>query len=229
MARDIGMKFDLRVLGIPNHLNSAKQFLARPDVLLEQNKLRDAESALIEHLPAQKRQIQELFRRKLNAVSHFQCERFNFLQPLQEFACFIDGTTPEEVVEENAWTGSLHILLMGKNDALIVPLDFNMPLNVEVEGRAHPYVVCSGIRMKKELDGLNEYVAVEETLGINDFGPFVSIARDAMSRFEQIEGVGRRFWAKWGVMALRGAVDRSIKSNVPVIVDPQFGEVPVIA
>lgn len=221
------MKFDIRVLGIPNHLASAKQHLAKPDFQLEQAKLKAAEARLVDKLPDQKKQVQETFKRKLNAVSHFQCERFNFLQPLQEFACFIDGTTPEEVIEENAWTGSLHIVLMGQNDTLIVPVDFNVPLEVEVEGRPHPYVICSGPRMKKELDTLNEYVAVEHTLGIDDFGPFVSISRQAMSKFEQAEGVGRRFWAKWGVMALRGAVERSMRAGVPAVVDPQFGEVPV--
>ncbi len=81
--------------------------------------------------------------------------------------------------------------------------------------------------MAKELDYLNEYVAVEETLGVDDFGAFVSISGVAMDKFEQQEGVGRRFWAKWGVMALRGAVSRCIACGVPAIVDPQFSEVPV--
>lgn len=221
------MQFDARVLGVPNHLATAKQFLPKQDYTLEMAKMKAAEARLIEKLPDQKKAISETFKRKLDAVAHFSCERFNFLQPLQEFACFVDGTTPEEVIEENAWTASLNIVLMGQNDALVVPFDFPVPLNVDVEGRAHPYVICSGIRMQKELDGLDEYVAVEHTIGVKKFGSFVKLSRQDMSKFEKEEGVGRRFWAKWGVAALRTVVENSNRSGVPVFIDPQFGQVPV--
>ena len=221
------MKFDARVQGVPNHLSAAKQHLSKPDYQLEAAKMKAAEARLVEKLPDQKKAIQEMFKRKLDPISHFSCERFNFLQPLHEFACFLDGTTPEEVIEENAWTGSLHIVLMGQNDSLIVPFDFPVPLLAEVEGRAYPYALCSGLRMKAELDNLDKYVAVEHTLGVREFGAFVNIRRQDMSKFEKQEGVGRRFWAKWGVAALRGVVERSNRSNVPVFVDPQVGDVPL--
>lgn len=221
------MKFDARVLGVPNHLAASKQHLPKQDFALEAAKLKAAEARLIEKLPDQKRVITELFKRKLDPIAHFQCDRFNFLQPLHEFACFLDGTTPEEVIEENAWTGSLHLVLMGQNDAIVVPLDFPVPLNATVEGRAHPYVVCSGLRIKEELDKLDEYVAVEHTIGVRQFGAFVKLSRQDMSKFEKQEGVGRRFWAKWGVAAMRTLVENSNKSGVPVFVDPQFGEVPL--
>ena len=223
------MKFDARVLGVPNHLAAAKQYLSKQDFLLEAAKIKAAEARLIEKLPAQKKQVADLFKRKLEAISHFQCDRFNFLAPLHEFACFVDGTTPEEVIEENAWTNSLHIVLMGQNDALVVPFEFPVPLETHVEGRAHPYVICSGLRLASELEALDQYVAVEHTIGVREFGAFVSLSRQDMSKFEKQEGVGRRFWAKWGVAAMRGLVERSNRSGVPVFIDPQFGEVPISA
>lgn len=223
------MKFDARVQGVPNHLATSKQHLSKQDYQLEAAKMKAAEARLLEKLPDQKKAITELFKRKLDPIGHFACERFNFLQPLHEFVCFVDGTTPEEVIEENAWTGSLHIVLMGQNDSIIVPFDFEVPLEAHVEGRAHPYVLCSGLRMKTELDKVDEYVAVEHTLGVREFGAFVDIKRQDMSKFEKQEGVGRRFWAKWGVAALRGLVERSNRAGVPVFVDPQFGEVPMNA
>lgn len=222
------MKFDARVLGVPNHLANARKFLSRVDFLLEQNKLKAAESRLVERLPAHYFSIQELFRRRSECISHFRCERFNFLLPLQQFATFVDGTTPEDVVRENAWTASLNLVLLGLNDSLIVPFDFPIPLEVSVPGRPHPYTVCSGPRIKQELDQLDEYVAVQETMGIRQFDAFVDIRREAMERFEKQEGVGRRFWAKWGVMALRGVVERSLPAGLPVFIDPTFGEVPAV-
>jgi hypothetical protein len=221
------MKFDARVLGVSNHLAAAKQYLSKPDYALEGAKLKAAEARLVEKFPDQKKAIGDLFRRKLDAIAHFSCERFNFLEPLQEFACFIDGTTPQEVIEENAWTSSLHIVLMGQNDALVVPFDFAVPLSVTIEGRAHPYVLCSGLRIVKELEILDEYVAVEHTIGVRKFDAFVKLSRDDMAKFEREEGVGRRFWAKWGVAALRTLIENSNRAGVPVFVDPQFGEVPV--
>ena len=221
------MKFDARVQGVPNHLAAAKQHLSKADYQLEVTKMKAGEARLIEKFPDQKKAIQEMFKRKLDAIGHFSCERFNFLAPLHEFACFVDGTTPEEVIEENAWTAGLHIVLMGQNDALVVPFDFPVPLEATVEGRAHPYVICSGTHIKKELEGLDEYVAVEHTIGVKQFGSFVKLSRGDMSRFEKEEGVGRRFWAKWGVAALRTVVENSNRAGVPLFVDPQFGEVPV--
>jgi len=221
------MKFDARVHGIPNHLASAKKYLSKQDYALEVSKFKAAEARLIEKLPSERKAIQDFFKRKLECVSHFRCDRFNFLEPLFQFACFVDGTTPEEVIEENAWTASLNIVLMGNADSLVVPFDFSVPLEARVEGRKHPYMLCSGIRMREELNALDEYVAVEHTMGIRNFDAFVDISRQAMERFEKQEGVGRRFWAKWGVMALRGLVERATRAGVAVVVDPQFGEVPV--
>lgn len=221
------MKFDARVLGVSNHLAAAKQSLSKQDYSLEMAKLKAAETRLVEKLPEQKKAIAELFKRKLDAIAHFSCERLNFLQPLQEFACFVDGTTPQEVIEENAWTSCLHIVLLGSADAIIVPFEFPVPLSAPVEGRAHPYVVCSGLRIRKELEIVDEYVAVEHTIGVRQFGAFVKLSRDDMNKFERDEGVGRRFWAKWGVAALRTLVENSNRAKVPVFVDPQFGEVPV--
>ena len=109
---------------------------------------------------------------------------------------------------------------------MIVPFDFPVPLAVKIDGRAHPYMLCSGVRMKSELNTLDEYVAVEHTLGVRQLDAFVSLSREAMAKFEKAEGVGRRFWAKWGVMALRGLVERSLKNRVPVVLDPNFGDVP---
>ncbi|MBK8206577.1 MAG: hypothetical protein IPK87_07225 [Planctomycetes bacterium] len=220
------MKFDARVMGVPNHLANARKYLSKADFALEQAKIKAAENRLLEKLPDQKRAISDMFKRKLDCITHFRCERFNFLEPLQQFATFIDGTSPEEVIQENAWTGALHIVLMGQNDCMVVPFDFSVPFETRVEGRTHPYVLCSSQRMKKELDMLDEYVAVEHTMGIRQFDAFVDLRRQDMEKFEKNEGVGRRFWAKWGVMALRGMVERSVRASVPIFVDPQFGEVP---
>jgi hypothetical protein len=221
------MKFDARVVGIPNHLASAKKYLSKQDFALEVNKFKQAEQRLIDALPARRREINDFFKQRVDCVSHFRCERFNFLDPLFEFACFVDGTTPEEVQRENAWTASMNLLLMGNADSLVVPFELAVPLSVDVEGRPHPYKICSGPRMLQELNALDEYVAVEHTMGRRCFDAFVLLSRQAMERFERQEGVGRRFWAKWGVLALRGLLERSLESNAPLIVDPQFGAVPV--
>ena len=129
----------------------------------------------------------------------------------------------------NAWTEALHIVLMGPNDCLVVPFDVPVPMNVEVPGRRHPYTICSAPRISKELDILDEYVAIEQTMGVRKFDAFVSISNADMEKYEKQEGVGRRFWAKWGVAALRGLIERATKNSLPIIVDPQFGEVPVTA
>ncbi|MEE9310788.1 MAG: hypothetical protein V3V10_00120 [Planctomycetota bacterium] len=223
------MKFDARVVGLPNQLANAKKHMPKQNYQFEVAKFKAAEARLIKKLPAQKKVISELFRKKSTCISHFRCERFTFLQPLRDFACFLNGTTIEEVVEENAWTESLHIVLMGENDVLIVPFDFPMPLTVRIEGRNFPLIIGSAPRIQKELENLDEYVAVEETLGIKAFPAFVEMDRKAMAKFEKAEGVGRRFWAKWGVVALRGLVQRSLKSGVPLIVDSNYGELPVEA
>lgn len=223
------MKFDARVIGIPNHLANARKFLSKPDYQQEAAKFEAAEAKLIAKLPAQKKAIADFFRRKFDCVSHFQCERFTFMRPLHEFACFLNGTTIEEVSQENAWTEALHIVLMGANDSMVVPFDFPVPMNVEVANRKHPYTLCSGPRIAKELDVLDEYVAIEQTMGIRKFDAFVLLSNADMEKYEKSEGVGRRYWAKWGVAALRGLVERALKNNLPVIVDPQFGEVPVSA
>lgn len=222
------MKFDARVVGVPDHLANARRYLNRADFALEAAKLKAAENSLVDKLPALKRAVNDMFRRRMEWVSHFRCDRFNFLLPLQQFATFVDGTTPEDVVRENVWTNSLHIVLMGQNDSLIVPFDFQVPVAAEVDGRGHPYMVCSGPRIKHELDMLDEYVAVEHTMGMRQFDAFVHITRQAMERFEKQEGVGRRFWAKWGVLALRGIVERSLVATVPAFVDPNFGRVPAV-
>ncbi|MDC1142620.1 hypothetical protein OAU50_05980 [Planctomycetota bacterium] len=223
------MKFDARVVGFPNQLGNAKKHMPKPDYLAEVAKFKAAESRLVEKLPTQKKAITELFKKKSECISHFRCERFSFLQPLRDFACFLNGTTIEEVVEENAWTESLHLVLMGENDVLVVPFDFPMPLTVQIEGRNFPLIICSGPRLQQELENLDEYVAVEKTLGMKSFPAFVELDRQAMSKFEKAEGVGRRFWAKWGVAALQGLVQRSMKSGVPIVLDPNFGEMPIEA
>lgn len=223
------MKYDARVIGIPNHLAHAKKFLAKPDYAQEAAKFEAAEAKLLAKLPAQKKQIGDFFRRKFDCISHFQCERFTFMRPLHEFACFINGTTVEEVFQENAWTEALHIVLMGPNDCLVVPFDVPVPMNVEVPGRKHPYTICSAPRITQELDLLDEYVAIEQTMGVRKFDAFVSLSNADMEKYEKQEGVGRRFWAKWGVAALRGLMERATKNNLPVIVDPQFSEVPATA
>jgi len=223
------MKFDARVIGIPNHLAHARKYLSKPDFQAETAKFEAAEAKLLAKLPAQKKQIGDFFRRKFDCISHFQVERFTFLRPLHEFACFINGTTVEEVFQENAWTEALHIVLMGANDCMIVPFDVPVPMNVEVPGRRHPYTICSAPRISSELDLLDEYVAIEQTMGVRKFDAFVSISNADMEKYEKQEGVGRRFWAKWGVAALRGLIERSTKNSLAVIVDPQFGEVPATA
>jgi hypothetical protein len=223
------MKFDARVVGIPNHLASAKRYLSRQDFALEVNKFKQAEQRLMDALPGQRREIGEFFKHRVDCVSHFRCERFDFLEPLYEFACFVDGTTPEEVQRDNVWTASLNIVLMGNADSLVVPFEFAVPLSVAVDGRPFPYRICSGPRMLAELNALDEYFAVEHTMGRRSFDAFVLLSRQAMETFERRQGVGRRFWAKWGVLALRGLLERSLESRVPLIVDPQFGAVPVAA
>lgn len=224
------MKFDARVIGIPTHLESARKAFAKPDWQMECAKFAAAEAKLTAKLANQKKAVVELFRRKAPCASHFRCERHNLLAPLFEYACFVDGTSVEEVVQENAWTASLHTVMLGLNDALIVPFDFSVPYECEVEGRAHKYVVASAPHVLSELKVLNEYVAVEHTLGAENFGEFVNWSKQAMERFERQEGVGRRFWAKMGLVALRGMVMRAIAANLPVIIDPQLGELdPVMA
>lgn len=217
------MKFDARVIGIPTHLESLRKALDKSDWQMEAAKFAAAEQKLAAKLAPQKKLISELFRRKAPCAAHFRCERTNLLQPLFDFACFVDGTTIEEVVQENAWTGSLHTVMLGSNDSLIVPFEFNVPYECEVEGRAHKYVIASAPTMLKELAVLNEYVAVEKTLHAEDFGQYVNWSKQAMERFERAEGVGRRFWAKMALVALRGVVHRAVESGLPVIIDPQLG------
>ncbi len=218
------MKFDARVIGIPTHLDSAKKAFDKADWQMECAKFAAAELKLATKLTAHKKAVSELFRRKAPCASHFRCERTNMLAPLFEYACFVDGTSIEEVVQENAWTASLHTVMLGVNDSLIVPFEFSVPYECDVEGRAHKYVVASGPNLLKELAVLNEYVAVEHTLGAESFGEYVNWSKAAMERFERQEGVGRRFWAKMALVALRGVVTRAIEANLPVIIDPQLGE-----
>lgn len=219
------MKFDARVIGIPTHLEGLRQALDKSDWQMEAAKFAAAEQKLVSKLAPQKKAIVEFFRRRAPCAAHFRCERTNLLQPLLEYACFVDGTTVEEVVQENAWTASLHTVMLGVNDSLVVPFEFNVPFECEVEGRAHKYVVASATHLLKEFDVLNEYVAVEQTLGAEDFGQFVNWSKQAMERFERQEGVGRRFWAKMGLVALRGVVKRALESNLPVVIDPQLGNI----
>ena len=224
------MKFDARVIGIPTHLDSAKRHLSKPDFQMEAAKFAAAEAKLIAKLPQQKKQIQDLFRRKSNCIGHFRCDRLTLLQPLQEYACFLDGTSIEEVVQENAWTASLHIVMLGQHDSLIVPFEFPVPYEVEVEGRAHRFVVASAPRLLAEFAVINEYVAVEKSFGVDDFGQFVNWSKQAMERYERQEGVGRRFWAKMAMVALRGVVSRAATEELAVILDPQLSELePVTA
>jgi hypothetical protein len=222
------MRFDARVIGIPDHLAQVRKSLTRHELMLEQAKFRAAEDTLAERMTEQGLELQELFRRRKECVSHFRCDRVDFLAPLQDFACFVDGTSVQEVTRDNAWTNSLHLVLMGQADSLLLPVDFGVPVHVPVNGRPHRYVVCSAARMQRELDTLDQYVAVQFTLGVRAFDAFVDISRGDMERFERREGVGRRFWAKWGLAAMRGLVERSLSSQVPVIVDPSFSRMPAV-
>lgn len=224
------MKFDARVIGIPTHLESTRKVFDKLDYQIEAAKFAGAEAKLTSKHGPLKKQIQDFFRRRSPCAAHFRCERLDFLKPLHDFACFVDGTTVEEVVQENAWTNALHTVMLGLNDSLIVPFDFNVPYEVKVEGRAHKYVVASAPRILKELEVINEYVAVEHTFGVDDFGEFVNWSKAAMQRFEQKEGVGRRFWAKIALVALRGVVSRAFRAGLPVILDPQLATLdPVMA
>jgi hypothetical protein len=224
------MKFDARVIGIPTHLESVKKTLEKSDWQMEAAKFAAAEKKLLSKLVPQKRAITDFFHKKAPCAAHFRCERTNLLQPLLEYACFVDGTSVEEVVQENAWTASLHTVMLGVNDSLIVPFDFAVPYECEVEGRAHKYVVASAPHLLKELTVINEYVAVEKTLGAESFGLFVNWSKQAMERFERSEGVGRRFWAKMALVALRGVVQQAVEQGLPVIIDPQLGSLdPVMA
>ena len=221
------MKFDARVLGIPTHLDIARARLPRAKAAHELAKFEAAHSALMERLFDMRLQVAAFFKRPGECISHFVCERFGFLQPLQEFACFLGGTTVAEVVRENAYTDYLHIVMMGQADALVVPFDLSVPLRVTVPGRRHPYLVCSSPRVAQEIEMMDEYVAIQHTIGIKQFDAFVSLSNAAMESFEKRQGVGRRFWAKWGVAALRGLVSRALKHDLPVIIDPHHGDLSV--
>jgi hypothetical protein len=104
------VKFDARVLGIPTHLGIARKLLPRDDAALESEKLQAAESALMQHVPHMRVQIAEFFQRPGECISHVRCDRFGFLLALQEYACFLNGTTVEEVLRENAYTDYLHMV-----------------------------------------------------------------------------------------------------------------------
>lgn len=220
------MHFDARVIGLPDHLTQAQKILSKKDYGLEQSKFEAARSKLMSKLGPQSKDVVGFFDRGGALAAHFRCDRFAMLKPLQDYACFLDGTTPEEVARENAWTGSLHLVLIGQNDAIAVPFDFSVPYEVEVPGRVHKYVVVSAPKLKKELDTLNEYVAVEQTLGIEHFPDFVDANKAQMEAFERKEGVGRRFWAKFALVALRGLVDKCLEARLPLLIDPQWSEVP---
>lgn len=220
------MRFDARVIGLPDHLTQAQKGLAKKDYALEVAKFEAARAKLMSKLSAQTNEIKSFFDRDGQCAAHFRCDRFAMLKPLQDYACFLDGTTPEEVARENAWTACLHLVLIGQNDAIAVPFDFSVPYEVEVPGRAHKYVVASGVKLKKELDTLNEYVAVEHTLGIEHFPDFVDATKEQMEAFERKEGVGRRFWAKFALVALRGLVEKSLEVRLPLLIDPQWSAVP---
>lgn len=222
------MKFDARVSGTVTHLANAKKHLDKPLAQVEADKLKAAESKLLEKLPpAMKRGIKDLFKSKAPTVGHIRCDRFTFLEPLREYACFLDGTTPEEVIEENAWTQCLHLVLMGNNDTLIVPFEFNIPYSLQVEGRSWPVSLCSAVNMKAELDHLDQFVAVEHTLGVTKFPNFIEFSDEQMNEYERSQGVGRRFWAKFGVAVMRTLIDLSLNQRLPVWINPQFGSVPL--
>ncbi|MCC6574673.1 MAG: hypothetical protein IT462_12900 [Planctomycetes bacterium] len=220
------MRFDARVIGLPDHLTQAQKGLSKKDYAQEQAKFEAARAKLMAKLAPQSKDVVSFFDRAGAIAAHFRCDRFQLLKPLQDYACFLDGTTPEEVARENAWTASLHTVLIGQNDAIAVPFDFTVPYDVEVPGRIHKYVIVSSLKMKKELEALNEYVAVEKTLGIEHFPDFVDASKTQMEAFERKEGVGRRFWAKFGLIALRGLVEKSVELKLPLLIDPQWTAVP---
>jgi hypothetical protein len=78
-----------------------------------------------------------------------------------------------------------------------------------------------------EIEMMDEYTAIQQTIGIKQFDAFVALSNADMERFEKHQGVGRRFWAKWGLAALRGVVMRALKNQLPVIIDPQHGDLPI--
>jgi hypothetical protein len=228
MWQHAAVKFDARVLGIPTHLGIARKHLPKDDAALEFDKIQAAQAVLMEQVPHMRVQIGEFFARPCDCISHVQCDRFSFLLPLQEYACFLNGTSVEEVMRENSYTDYLHMVLMGQADAMLVPFDFSVPLRASVPGRRHRYMVCSLHRMVHEIEMMDEYTAIQETIGIRQFDAFVSLSNAAMERFERVQGVGRRFWAKWALAALRGLATRALKNQLPVLIDPQHGEMPIV-
>ena len=219
------MRFDPAVIGLPDHFSEAKNGLALKDYALEVAKFEAARAKQLAKLNGKGKAVTSFFYKAGPCAAHFRCDRFALLRPLQDYACFLDGTTPEEVVRENAWTQSLHVVLIGQNDAIAVPFDFTVPYEAEVPGRVHKYVVVSALKLKKELDTLNEYVAVEKTMGIEHFPDFVDANKEQMEAFERKEGVGRRFWAKFALVALRGLVDKALEVKLPLLIDPQWSAV----
>ena len=211
------MDFDARVIGMPDYVKLVKDGLGKDEAQFAADKFTAARQKLLAKKPEFKNILDDLYRRKGPMVSHVHCERHAFLKPLQDWATHRDGTTPELVLKDNAWTGFLHLAILGFNDALILPFDFPVPYEVKMEERSFVFPVCSGTKILAELELANKTLKVEKAFRFPSIPDFFRAQRKEMSRLEQQEGLDSAFWVKFGLVVLRHLVKKSVTFKLPII------------
>lgn len=211
------MNFDARVVGIAEYVKLVKGRLGRDDAAFAEQKFEAARKRLSDKRPELKAALAGVFKQKSEPVAHIYCERFGFLSPLQTWATARDGTTPELVQKDNAWTDYLHLAMLGANDALIVPLDFPAPYEIEVEQRTFPLPVCSAVRLDQELERANKTLKVEKAFRFPNVPDFMMARREQVRKLEKVEDLDDAFWVKFGLVSLRHLVKKSLEHKLPVI------------
>jgi len=218
------MSFDARVAGIPDFIAQVKDALGKDEGQFAQKKFDAAKDALSSKYGSKigKREISKAFKERSEPQSHIGFERHGFLEPLQGWAANRNGTTLKAVREDDAWTEFPHIALLGSNDSLVLPLDFSMPLTVELDERSFPFMVASAPRLLEELKAANAVLKVESSLRNHELPPFVLAKKHEVERLEHIECLDEGFWIKFGLVALRQLAMVSFELQLPLIIEPNL-------
>lgn len=212
------MPFDARVIGVPDFVALVKQRLGKDEGAYASSKFEAAQEALGERYGEDfAGQLESVLNKRGPVCTHLSIERNGFLVPLQEWATARDGTTPELVWKDNAWTEYLHTALIGRNDCLILPLDFAVPNEVRLEERAFVFPVCSGPRILKEIEIANKVLKVEKAFKFPKVPDFMRAKKAEIAKLEREEELDHAFWAKFGLVVLRHLVQKSQDTGLPVI------------
>jgi hypothetical protein len=157
-------------------------------------------------------------------VSHMQIDRFGVLHDLRECArrlrkrVKVSKKTSARLLLRHRECRFAHTQAVGAAEALLLPFDFDDPVNVELDGRPAPYPVASAPRVAAELSLLNQLMQVDATFALRDLPPFLSAPREQIDRFEtQFASKGGDFWAYFGFVLLRNLTRTAMAHNLPVI------------